>query len=64
MEFVAPYVLYGSLRAKANGLLDAHVSGYRRLLEALRDDRYDFGTALELETVQPETLPILAGSEA
>ncbi len=64
MEFVAPYVLYGSLHAPANGLLEAHLSGYRRLVEALRDDRYDIGAALELDTVNPDNLPILDGGAA
>lgn len=64
MEFVAPYVLYGSLRASANGLLDTHVSGYRRLIEALRDDRYDIGAAIELDTVDPDNLPVLAEAGA
>ncbi len=64
MEFVAPYVLYGSLRAPANGLLEEHLSGYRRLIEALRDDSYDVGAALELDTVNAGNLPVLAGGDA
>ena len=64
MEFVAPYVLYGSLHAPNNGSLDAHLAGYRRLIEAHRDDRYDVNAAQALDTVNPDNLPLLAGSEA
>ena len=58
MEFPAPYVLYGSLRAPADGHLEPHVKGYRRLLEAIRDDRYDFDAARDRDTVSHDTLPI------
>lgn len=58
MEFAAPYVLYDSLHAPGDGRLAAHVDGYRRLLEAVRDDRYDFGAARE-EIVDCAHLPLL-----
>lgn len=41
MPFVAPYTLYGALSAKNQAARDAHINGYRTLLEALRDDRFD-----------------------
>ena len=46
MEFAAPYVLYSSLRASDDGRLEAHVTGYRQLLEAIRDDRFDIESAV------------------
>jgi glutathione-regulated potassium-efflux system ancillary protein KefG len=52
MQFAAPYVLYGALRAPDDGRLDLHVTGYRQLLEAIRDDRYDFVSAFEREIVE------------
>jgi putative NADPH-quinone reductase len=58
MRFAAPYVLYGSLRASAAGRLDAHVGAYRTLLEAIRDDRYDWDAADDLEIIQAETVPL------
>ena len=58
MHFSPPYVLYASLRAPAAGLVKPHVDGYRRLLEALRDDRYDFDAAEALDVVTSDTLPI------
>lgn len=58
MEFSPPYVLYGSLRAPADGHLEPHVTGYRRLLEAIRDDRYDFEAVKGRDTVRPDSLPI------
>ena len=58
MEFSAPYVLYASLRAPGAGLVEPHVDGYRRLLEAIRDDRYDFDAAKQVDVIQHDTLPI------
>ena len=60
MEFAAPYVLYGSLRAPDDGRLAAHVAGYRALLEAIRDDRYDFASAVRGEVVSRDHLPIIS----
>lgn len=58
MQFTAPYVLYESLRAGESGALDEHVAGYRRLLEALRDDAYDFEAADAVDIVAANTLPL------
>lgn len=60
MEFSAPYVLYGSLSAEERGELQQHVDGYRRLLEAIRDDRYDFEAAVKGEVISCDALPLLA----
>ncbi len=38
MEYLPPYVLYASLRAPEEDRVGPHATGYRRLLEALRDD--------------------------
>lgn len=58
MRFESPYVLYSSLRAPATGAVESHVQGYRRLLEAIRDDRYDWDEAERREFVTFESLPI------
>jgi putative NADPH-quinone reductase len=60
MHFPAPYVLYGSLRAPEDGRLSAHVTGYRALLEAIRDDRYDFECATLGEVIDARHLPLLS----
>lgn len=60
MEFTAPYVLYGSLQAPDDGRLAPHVAGYRKLLEAIRDDRYDFAAAASGEVIDCRRLPMLA----
>lgn len=60
MHFTAPYVLYHALKAPADGDMDRHVAGYRGLLEALRDDRYDFDAAETRDTVQHDSLPLLS----
>ena len=62
MEFSAPYVLYGSLTAHERGELEQHVDGYRQLLEAIRDDRYDFEKAVHGEVVRCDDLPLLQGT--
>lgn len=43
MRFAAPYVLYESLVAESDGDIASHVAGYRELIAAVVDDRYDFG---------------------
>lgn len=58
MRFPAPYVLYSSLGAPATGLVEPHVAGYRQLLEAIRDDRYDFDAAEKMDVVDFDTLPM------
>ena len=59
MEFPSPYVLYASLRAPGEGRVAPHADGYRRLLEALRDDRYDFAAAAARDVICYDNLPIL-----
>ena len=58
MHFGAPYVLFSGLRATELGVVEAHVAGYRRMLEAIRDDTYDFETADGMDLVDFDTLPI------
>jgi len=59
MYFPAPYVLYGSLRASQDGLAESHARGYRTLLEAIRDDRYDLQAAVRRDVICYDNLPIL-----
>lgn len=58
MSFPAPYVLHGALRATDTGEVDLHARGYVRLLEAIRDDRYDFAAATGRDIVTHDDLPI------
>ena len=59
MEFVAPYVLYDSLQAPNDGRMESHVKGYRILLEAIRDDRYDLPAATHGEVISCSDLPLV-----
>jgi hypothetical protein len=61
MGFAAPYVLFSSLQAPALGTVGAHVEGYRRLLEAIRDDRFDFQAAAGMELLDHGNLPLREG---
>ena len=58
MSFAPPYVLYASLRAPDAGVVEPHVEGYVRLLEAIRDDRYHFEAAGDDGTVSFDALPV------
>lgn len=58
MKFSPPYVLYASLRAPEDGRINPHADGYRALLEAVRDDTYDFAAASERDIIDFNTLPI------
>ena len=62
MRFPAPYVLHSSLRAPSSGAVEPHVNGYRRLLEVIRDDRYDWDEAERRETIDYASLPIAEGT--
>ena len=64
MHFLAPYVLYGSLRAPTDGEVDPHVAGYRRLLEAIRDDRFDLEGAEGMDVIRYDNLPLNGSVEA
>ena len=57
MRFAAPYVLYAALNAPESGEVAPHAEGYRRMLTAIRDDRYDFDAADRLGVVTYGTVP-------
>ena len=63
MRFATPYVLYGSLKAPSDGRLESHVEGYRGLLKAIRDDRYDWDAADGSEVVEYDSMPV-SGEDA
>lgn len=60
MTFPPPYVLYGSLNAPSDGRVAPHVAGYRRLVEAIRDDRFDFDAVSDRATIDADTLAAAA----
>ncbi|MCC7000478.1 MAG: NAD(P)H-dependent oxidoreductase [Deltaproteobacteria bacterium] len=41
MKFLAPFVVHASLRFTSREEIAPHAANYRRVLEALRDDRFD-----------------------
>ena len=63
MHFSAPYVLFGALEATATGGIEAHAEGYLRMLEAVRDDRYDYERAAGMEVIGYDSLPISPESQ-
>lgn len=58
MRFLAPYVLYASLQAQDAGLVEPHVQGYQRLLQAIRDERFDNDAAENMDVIGFDTLPV------
>ena len=62
MHFSAPYVLFGSLKAPADGRMERHVECYQELLCAIRDDRYDWSEADSRDVVDADSLPITEGN--
>ena len=58
MTFLPPYVLYGSLKAPGEGEVAPHAEGYRRLLQGLRDDRFDEFAAGKQDVLTHDTLPL------
>lgn len=58
MRFATPLALYSSLGAPAAGQVQPHVEGYRKMLEAIRDDRFDWKAADRLDVLTYGTLPI------
>ena len=62
MHFTPPYVLYGSLRAGNTGRLEPHAVAYRRLLEAIRDDRFDFEAAATKAVIDVKSVAELTGA--
>ncbi len=58
MVFLPPYVLYGALKAPGQGRVGPHVAGFRRLLEGLRDGRFDDYQAGRHEVLTHDTLPL------
>ena len=59
MAFPAPYVLHAALKAQETEEIAQHAAGYVALLEAIRDETYDFEHAVGLDIVTHANLPIL-----
>lgn len=62
MNFTAPYVLYQALHADTNGALETHVSGYKKLLETMGDDTFDFDAIASLDTFDASHIRTVEGA--
>lgn len=58
MRYVAPFVLFASLRAAEHEAAATHVARYRALLEALAEERLDLDAAIGRELLLEGPLPI------
>lgn len=57
MRFLAPFVVHAALRVRVDDDVAEARAAYRRLLEALRDDRIDLQRATEAATLNELDLP-------
>jgi glutathione-regulated potassium-efflux system ancillary protein KefG len=63
MRFLAPYVVHAALRVRGDDDLAPRRDGYRRLLEALRDDRIDLERAASAQNLADELDHVLVPRE-
>jgi len=61
MNYISPFTLFASLRAKADGRLAEHAEQYQKLLLALRDEKFDHEAAKQLPVLTANNLPIVEG---
>jgi hypothetical protein len=60
MEYLPPFVVYGTLRLGETEI-DAAAAEYRRLIEDLRDDRVDLDRAQAADCLAADVSGILSG---
>ncbi len=58
MQYSAPYILFSAIKAKEDDEIKIHVESYLQILEAIRDDLYDFEKAISLEFIKAENIPL------
>ena len=59
MRFVPPFALFAANGAAADGRAREHLAAYTTLLDALRDDRFDFDQADRLDLLSGDMLRVL-----
>jgi glutathione-regulated potassium-efflux system ancillary protein KefG len=63
MRFLAPFVVHAALRVAGDADIAPHQRAYRRVLEALRDDRLDLERAARAEELNDDVDGLLVTSE-
>jgi len=63
MRWLPPFVVHGTLRMTA-AEIEAHAADYRRLIEALRDERLDLDAAAEVERLNADLDALLTAPVA
>jgi glutathione-regulated potassium-efflux system ancillary protein KefG len=64
MRFLPPLALFSAHDASSDGRAQNHLATYRRLLESLRDDRFDVAASSRLELLNDENLPLTEKGDA
>ena len=62
MNFIPPYVLYSSLKAKDSGQLNAHVASYKSLLLGILNNTFDLTAASQYDFLSSTQLPFKQGA--
>ena len=63
MRYLAPFVVHGALRLAGDRELAPRAAAYRRVIEALRDDRLDLARAAAAENLYDELDALIATRE-
>lgn len=61
-RYLPPYAMFSALSADDKGELVSHCEGYKQLLEALRDDRFDIDAAQDAELLNATNIQNLIGA--
>lgn len=56
MQYSAPYLLYSAIQAEEKKEIAQHVHGYKELLKAMCEDRFDFNRATETDIITAEAI--------
>jgi glutathione-regulated potassium-efflux system ancillary protein KefG len=61
MRYLAPFVVHGALRVGSDASAARYVAAYRRVIEAVRDDRIDLARAAAAETLDADEARVVGG---
>ncbi|WP_194435690.1 NAD(P)H-dependent oxidoreductase [Vibrio fluminensis] len=63
MKYMAPLALFGARTAKEEGRITQHVERWKKLLNALVNDQFDYKRAYEVEKLNPYLKQLILGDK-
>ncbi|GAK83122.1 glutathione-regulated potassium-efflux system ancillary protein KefG [Vibrio ponticus] len=63
MKYIAPLALFGARTAKEEGRITQHVERWKKLLNALVSDQFDYKRAYEVEKLNPYLKQLILGDK-